>query len=108
MMDYPVERLDRNRDDPGGINAVSGATASEPASAGLRTLLSRRRGLASRIRWPLVRQAILPFVAIYLIGGAIMFNVQLLEFFDCATPITVGGAALLIAFLAKLVVRDEF
>lgn len=65
------------------------------------------KGLAVRIPWPLVRQMLLTFFAIYLIGGAIMFNVQLLQFFDCATPITVGGAALLIAFLAKLIIRDE-
>jgi len=65
------------------------------------------KGLALRIPWQLVRQMLLTFVAIYLIGGAIMFNVQLLQFFDCATPITVGGAALLIAFLAKLIIRDE-
>ena len=60
-----------------------------------------------RIPWPQVRQILLTFVAIYLIGGAIMFNVQLLEFFGCATPVTVGGAALLIAFLAKLIIREE-
>jgi len=65
------------------------------------------KGLTLRIPWPLVRQMLLTFVAIYLIGGAITFNVQLLQFFDCATPITVGGAALLIAFLAKLIIRDE-
>jgi hypothetical protein len=63
---------------------------------------------ASVIPWSLLRQILLPFVAIYLIGGAIIFNIQLLEFFDCATPITVGGAALLIAFLAKLILREEF
>jgi hypothetical protein len=27
--------------------------------------------------------------------------------FDYATPITVGGTALLIAFLAKLIIREE-
>lgn len=60
-----------------------------------------------RISWLLVRQILLTFFAIYLIGGAIMFNVQLLQIFDCATPITVGAAALSIAFLAKLVIREE-
>jgi hypothetical protein len=63
---------------------------------------------SARIPWSLLRQILLPFVAIYLIGSAIIFNIQLLEFFDCATPITVGGAALLIAFLVKLIIREEF
>jgi hypothetical protein len=66
------------------------------------------KGLAMRIPWLLVRQILLTLCAIYLIGGAIMFNVQLLQTFDCATPTTVGGTALLIAFLAKLIVREEF
>ena len=48
-----------------------------------------------RIPWPLVRKMLLTVFAIYLIGGAIMFSVQLLENLDLATPITVGGAALL-------------
>lgn len=61
-----------------------------------------------RIPWLLVRQIGLTFFAIYMIGGAIMFSVQLLQTFEYATPITVGGTALLIAFLAKLIVRDEF
>jgi hypothetical protein len=60
-----------------------------------------------RIPWSPVRQILLTLCAIYLIGGAIMFNVQLLQTFDCATPVTVGGAALLIAFLAKMIIREE-
>jgi hypothetical protein len=60
-----------------------------------------------RISWPLVRQTLLTFFAIYLIGCAIMLSVQLLQSFDFATPITVGGTALLIAFLAKLIIREE-
>lgn len=63
--------------------------------------------MAMRIPWLLVRQILLTLFAIYLIGGAIMFNVQLLQIFDCATPITVGGMALLIAFLAKQIIREE-
>ena len=60
-----------------------------------------------RISWSLFRQIGLTFFAIYLIGSAIMFSVQLLEVFDYATPITVGGTALLIAFLAKQIIREE-
>jgi hypothetical protein len=60
-----------------------------------------------RISWPLVRQLALTFFAIYLIGSAIMLSAQLLQSFDFATPMTVGAAALLIAFLAKLVIREQ-
>jgi hypothetical protein len=60
-----------------------------------------------RIPWSAVRRLALIFFAIYLIGGAIIFSVQLLEMFDYATPTTVGGTALLIAFLAKLIIREE-
>jgi hypothetical protein len=63
--------------------------------------------MAMRISWVSVRQILLTFFAIYLIGGAIMFNVQLLEMFDYATPVTVSGTALLIAFLAKQIIREE-
>ncbi len=61
-----------------------------------------------RVYWPLVRQLSLTFVAIYLIGGAIMFSVELLQNFELATPISVAAVALLIAFLAKLIIREEF
>ena len=60
-----------------------------------------------RISWVLVRKILLTLFAIYLLGGAIAFNVQLLQLFDYATPITVGGAALLIVFLAKQIIREE-
>jgi hypothetical protein len=66
------------------------------------------RGLAMRIPWPLIRQILLTVFAIYLIGGAVMFSVQLFENLDLAAPITVGGAALLVAALAKLIVREDF
>jgi len=60
-----------------------------------------------RIPWSWVRQILLTFFAIYFIAGPIMFTVQLLQALECATPLTVGGAALLIAFLAKLIIREE-
>jgi hypothetical protein len=62
---------------------------------------------SARIPWSQVRRMLLIPATIYLIGGAIIFNVQLLEFLDWATPMTVASAALLIALLAKLVIRDE-
>ena len=65
------------------------------------------QGLAMRIPWPLVRQILLTVFAIYFIGGAVMFTVQLLQAFDLATPITVGGAALLIAAIARLIIRED-
>jgi len=66
------------------------------------------RGLAMRIiQWPLVRQILLTLFAIYFIAGAIMFTVQLLQAFDLATPITVGGAAILIAAIARLIIRKD-
>ena len=64
-------------------------------------------GLLARIPWSLVRQLLLTLFAIYLIGSAIMLSVQLLECFECATPFTVGAVALLIALLAKFVVREQ-
>jgi hypothetical protein len=57
--------------------------------------------------WPLVRQLLLTLFAIYFVGGAMMFSVQLLQSFDVATPLTVGGMALLIAVLARLIIRDD-
>jgi len=57
--------------------------------------------------WPLVRQLLLTLCAIYFIGGAIMFSVQLLQSFEVATPFTVGGVALLIAVLARLIIRAD-
>ena len=61
-----------------------------------------------RIPWPLVRQILLTVFAIYLIGGAIMFSVELLQHLDLATPVTVGVAALLVAAVAKLIIREDF
>ena len=61
-----------------------------------------------RIPWPLVRQILLTIFAIYLIGGAIMFSVELLQNLDLATPVTVGIAALLVAAVAKLIIREDF
>ena len=60
-----------------------------------------------RISWPLIRRILLTVFAIYFIGGAIMFTVQLLQAFDLATPITAGGAALLVAAIAKLIIRED-
>ena len=60
-----------------------------------------------RIYWPLVRQVLLTLFAIYLIGGAIAFTIQLLQALDFATPVTVPLAALLIAFLAKRIVSER-
>lgn len=57
--------------------------------------------------WPLVRQLLLTLFAIYFVAGAIMFSVQLLQSFEVATPFTVGGIALLIAVLARLIIRDD-
>ena len=57
--------------------------------------------------WPLVRQLLLTFCAIYFVGGAIMFSVQLRQSLDVATPFSVGVIALLVAFLARLIIRDD-
>ncbi len=57
--------------------------------------------------WPLVRQVLLTLFAIYFVGGAIMFSVQLLQSFEVATPFSVGGIALLVAVLARLIIRDD-
>jgi hypothetical protein len=57
--------------------------------------------------WPLVRQLLLTLFAIYFVGGAIMFSVQLLQSFEVATPLSVGAMALAIAVLARLVIRDD-
>jgi hypothetical protein len=65
------------------------------------------RGSAMRIQWPLVRQILLTLFSIYFIGGAIMFTVQLLQAFDLATPFTVGGAAILVAAIARLIIRKD-
>ena len=60
------------------------------------------------VYWPLVRQLLLTFAAIYFVGGAIMFSVMLLQNFDVATPISVASTALAIALLAKFIVRENF
>jgi hypothetical protein len=60
-----------------------------------------------RIPWTLVRRILLMVFAIYFIGGAIMFTAQLLQAFNLATPITIGGAALLVAAIAKLIIRED-
>ncbi len=57
--------------------------------------------------WPLLRQVLLTLFAIYFVGGAIMFSVQLLQSFEVATPFSVGGIALLVAVLARLIIRDD-
>ncbi len=59
------------------------------------------------VYWPLVRQLLLTLVAIYFVGGAIMFSVQLLQNLELATPLSAGAIALLVAFLAKLIIRDD-
>jgi hypothetical protein len=61
-----------------------------------------------RIYWPLVRRLSLTLAAIYLIGGAIMFSAELMQSFDLATPLSIGSMALLVAFVAKLIMREEF
>ena len=60
-----------------------------------------------RIPWTLVQQILLSLVAIYLVGGAIVFTLQLLQAFELATPITLGCAALLVAAIAKLIIRED-
>ena len=57
--------------------------------------------------WPLVRQLLLTLFAIYFVGGAIMFSVQLLQSLEVATPFSVGGIAILVAVLARLIIRDD-
>lgn len=74
---------------------------------GLEFLLGRRGGQAMRIPWTLFRRILLIVFAIYFIGGAIMFTAQLLQAFDLASPITIGGAALLVAAIAKLIIRED-
>ena len=64
--------------------------------------------LAIRLYWPLFRQLLLTFAAIYFVGGAIMFSVMLLQNFDVATPLSVASTALAIALVAKLIVRESF
>ena len=57
--------------------------------------------------WPLVRKLLLTLFAIYFVGGAVMFSVQLLQSLEVATPLSVGGMAIAIAVLARLIIRDD-
>ena len=60
-----------------------------------------------RIPWMLVQQILLSVVAVYFVGGAIVFTLQLLRAFELATPIALGCAALLVAAIAKLIIRQD-
>jgi hypothetical protein len=49
----------------------------------------------------------LALFCIYLVGGGISLMIAILQSLEWATPVTVGGLSLLIAFLARFVFREE-
>jgi hypothetical protein len=49
----------------------------------------------------------LALFCIYLVGGGISLMIVILQQLDWATPFSVGGLSLLIAFLARFVFKDE-
>jgi len=49
----------------------------------------------------------LALFCIYLVGGGVSLMIVILQQLDWATPLSVGGLSLLIAFLARFVFKDE-
>jgi len=49
----------------------------------------------------------LALFCIYLIAGGISLMLAILQQLDWATPVSVGGLSLLIAFLARFVFKEE-
>ena len=49
----------------------------------------------------------LALFCIYLVGGGISLMIAILQQLDWATPFSIGGLSLLIAFLARFVFKDE-
>ncbi len=49
----------------------------------------------------------LALFCIYLVGGGISLMIIILEQLEWATPLSVGGLSLFIAFLARFVFKDE-
>ena len=58
------------------------------------------------IRTTLARFGLALF-CIYLVAGGISLMIVILQQLDWATPLSVGGLSLLIAFLARFVFKDE-